>query len=83
MTFSLQGKKLAPDAVKTLLSGGKLLVKGLVSRTKGTKYDAYFIADGTEPFSFTNKDGKNVSGYRLKYRMEFPQKKRKTGTYSK
>lgn len=76
MTFTLQGKKLTPAAVETLLSGGKLLVKGLVSRTKGTKYDAYFIADGTEPFSFTNKEGRQFSGYGFKYRMEFPVKKR-------
>lgn len=75
MTFSLQGQKLSPEAVKTLLSGGKVLVKGLVSKNKGTKYDAYFIAAGTEPFSFTNKDGRQISGYRFQYRMEFPQKK--------
>lgn len=75
MTFSLQGQKLTPAAAKTLLSGGKLLVKGLVSKAKGTEYDAYFTADGVEPFSFTNKEGKQISGYRLKYRMEFPKKK--------
>lgn len=83
MTFSLQGKKLAPAEVKTLLSGGKLLVKGLTSRN-GTKYDAYFIADGTEPYTFTNKEGQQISGYRFKYRMEFPQKRKgketKTGS---
>lgn len=77
MTFSLQGRKLTPAAAKTLLSGGKLLVRGLVSRAKGMEYDAYFMADGVEPFSFTNKDGKQISGYRLKYRMEFPEKKGK------
>lgn len=76
MTFSLQGKKLAPAEVKTLLSGGKLLVKGLTSRA-GTKYDAYFFVGGTEPYSFSNKDGKNISGYRLKYLMEFPKKTKK------
>lgn len=80
MTFSLQGKKLAPNAVKTLLSGGKLLVKGLISRTKGTEYDAYFIMDGTEPYNFTDKEGKQISGYRFKYKMEFPEKK-KEGIY--
>ena len=75
MAFSLQGKKLTPAAVKTLLAGEKLLVKGLVSKTKNTEYDAYFTADGTEPFSFTNKEGREVSGYRFKYKMEFPKKK--------
>ncbi len=77
MTFSLQGQKLSPAAAKTLLSGGKLLVKGLVSKSKGTEYDAYFIADGTEPFSYKNKDNEQISGYRFKYRMEFPKKTKK------
>lgn len=77
MTFSLRGQKLSPAAAKALLSGGKVLVKRLVSKEKGTEYDAYFIADGTEPFSYTNKEDKQISGYRFKYKMEFPKKKGK------
>lgn len=80
MSFGkIQGKSLSNAAVKTLLSGGKLLVKGLVSKNTGKTYDAYFIPDGIEPFKYTNNDGKEVSGYQFRYKMEFPKTKRKAG----
>lgn len=78
----IQGVSLSNAAVKTLLSGGKILIKGLVSKNTGKAYDAYFIPDGIEPFKYTNNEGKEVSGYRFKYKMEFP-KKRKAGAKKK
>lgn len=72
----IMGRELTEEQVRKILSGKKILLKGLTSKT-GKKYDAYLIPEGTEPFSYVNKDGNVVSGSQYKVKMEFPKKKLK------
>lgn len=70
------GQELTNEQVKKLLSGKKILMKGLKSKT-GKKYDAYLIPEGIEDYSYVNKEGNVVSGSQYKLKMEFPKKKLK------
>lgn len=70
----VRGQKLSDAQVKNLLEGKKILVKGLKSKDKGTVYDAYFVPDGIEPYSYNGKDG-----FQFKINMEFPERKTKGG----
>lgn len=70
------GQELTDEQVKKLLSGKKILMKGLKSKT-GKKYDAYLIPEGIEDYSYVNKEGKEVSASQYKLKMEFPKKKLK------
>ena len=45
----VMGVMLSDEQVKTLLSGKKILLKGLKSK-KGSNYDAYIIPTGTEEY---------------------------------
>lgn len=69
------GAVLTEKQVTDLLAGKKILVKGLKGKT-GKTYDAYLIPEGIEDFSY-QKDGKEIKGSQYKFRMEFPQKKKK------
>lgn len=71
----IRGVNLSEAQLKSLLAGKKILVKGLKSKEKGKEYDAYFVPDGIEPYSYTSKDGKEVSGFQFKTKMEFPDRK--------
>lgn len=71
----IRGVNLNESQLKSLLNGKKILVKGLKSKEKGTLYDAYFVPDGIEPYSYTGKDGTEVSGFQFKTKMEFPERK--------
>ena len=64
------GKKLSEEQIKKLLDGEKIFMSGLKSKKGGT-YDAYLKPDGVEPYSYTNKDGEEKSGYQFKFNMEF------------
>lgn len=69
------GAVLTEKQVTDLLAGKKILVKGLKGKI-GKTYDAYLIPEGIEDFSY-QKDGKEIKGSQYKFRMEFPQKKKK------
>ena len=71
----VMGMPLDDGQVKALLAGKKILLKGLTGKN-GKKYDAYIIPDGTEGYRFT-KDGKEKSGVQFKFKMEFPERKKK------
>lgn len=74
MTFAKAfGVKLTDAQVKNLLQNKKILVKGLTGK-KG-KYDAYLSPKGVKPYSYENKDGKEISGYQYDFEMSFPNKK--------
>lgn len=68
----VRGQKMSKSQVKSLLDGKKILVKGLKSKDKGTKYDAYFIPDGIEPYTYKDKEG-----FQFKIKMDFPERKKK------
>ena len=70
------GRQLDEEQVKKLLAGEKIFMKGLKSKKGGT-YDAYLKPDGVEPYSYTNKDGEEKSGYQYKFSFEFPERKKK------
>lgn len=70
----IMGQPLTEEQVKRLLAGKKVLLKGLKSKN-GKKYDAYFIPDGIEQYSYMNKEQQPVTGYQFKFNMEFPKKK--------
>ena len=69
------GKKLDEEQVKKLLAGDKIFMKGLKSK-KGKPYDAFLKPEGVEPYSYTNKDGEDKSGYQFKFSFEFTERKK-------
>ena len=70
----IMGVALSDEQVKTLLSGKKILLKGLTSKG-GKKYDAYIIPNGIEDYSYM-KDGEKKSGKQFKFAMDFPKKRK-------
>ncbi len=79
----VRGVALTEAQFKSLIDGKKILLKGLKSKEKGTVYDAYFVPDGIEPFSYTNKEGKEIKGFQFKVKLEFPERKQTTKTNKK
>lgn len=74
------GKKLTTAQIESLLSGKKTMIKGFKSKKNGGKeYDAYLTLTGTEPCTYTGKDGAEKSGFRPVYDMTFPKKKKAKG----
>ena len=69
------GVALSEEQVRNLLSGKKILLKGLTSKL-GKKYDAYIIPLGIEDYSYT-KDGEAKSGKQFKISLDFPKHKKK------
>lgn len=69
------GNALSDEQVKKLLSGKKILVRGIKSIKKEVSYDAYLTAVGVDEYSYKDKDGNCRCGYRYKFDMEFPKKK--------
>lgn len=67
------GTNLSDDEMRTVLSGEKILLTGLKGKS-GKTYNAYLQAKGTEPYSYTNKDGVEKSGFQIKYEMTFPSR---------
>ncbi len=65
------GTKLSEDQVKDLLEGKKILLTGLTGKN-GKSYDACLTPKGIREFSYTDKDGKEVSGFQYDYELEFP-----------
>ena len=70
----VRGVSLTETQLKALLSGKKFLVKSLKNKA-GKEYDAYFVPKGIEPYSYTGKDGKELSGFQFKTELEFPERK--------
>ena len=70
------GVQFSDAQVKNLLTGKKILVKGL--KGKKGNYDAYLIPESIEDFSYT-KDGKEIKGSQYKFKMEFPPRNGKQG----
>ncbi len=70
------GKQLTEAQIKNLLAGKKILLKKLENKA-GKQYDAYLTPDGVEPFEYTKKNGESVSGYQYRFKMSFPEKKKK------
>ena len=71
----IMGAALTDEQVKTILTGKKILLKGLTSKA-GKKYDAYIIPNGIEDYQYT-KDGQERSGKQFKFNMEFPKRRKK------
>lgn len=67
------GINLSNAQIKKLLNNERILLKGIDG--KNGEFDAYLTPDGINEFNYTNKDGKNIKGYQLKYKMDFPKKK--------
>lgn len=72
----IMGRDLTTSQWKSLLEGKRILLKGLKSK-KGSEYDAYFTAETVEDNNYTDKNGVEHFGKQLKFKMEFPQKKKK------
>ncbi|MGN0372094.1 MAG: DNA topoisomerase 3 [Enterocloster sp.] len=69
------GAALTDGQIREILSGKKILLKGLKNK-EGKSYDAYIIPAGTESYHYT-KDGQERSGVQIRFHMEFPKKKKK------
>ncbi|MCR4657286.1 MAG: hypothetical protein K5770_13845, partial [Lachnospiraceae bacterium] len=72
------GADLTEEQVRDLLEGKRILLKGLTGKS-GKPYDAYLTPKGIRGFSYTDKNGKEVSEYQYDYEMDFPKKA--GGTY--
>ena len=67
-------RNLTEEETRELLTNGKVYLENMISK-EGKEYSAYFVPDGIEEYSYTNKDGQTISGqYRYKYKIEFPKK---------
>ncbi len=66
------GTALTDTQIVNLLTGKKILMKGL--KSKNGSYDAYLIPETIEEFTYT-KDNQERKGYQYKFKMEFPKKK--------
>ena len=64
------GKELTEEQVKDILNGRKIYLEG-IKRKKGGVFNAYLIPDGIEDYSYKKKDGSEVTGYQIKFRMGF------------
>ena len=69
------GKLLTMEQTKSILEGKKVLLKGLVSKDKGTTYEAYVSFDGIEECVYRNKEGQMIQGKRIKFKVDFPKRK--------
>ena len=69
------GKLLTVEQVKSILDGKKVLLKDLVSKNKGTTYEAYVSFGGIEECEYKNKEGQKVQCKRIKFNVDFPKKK--------
>lgn len=63
--------KFSDKQVKELLSGKRVLVRGLVSKT-GKKYDAYYKLKGTKQTEYEGK-----TSYQYEFDIEFPERRKK------
>jgi len=72
-----RGKLLTESQVKTLLEGKSITLRGLKKKNGEGKYDIILKPTGTEPFSYTNKEGKEVSGMQFAFETSFPKSKKK------
>ena len=68
------GRVLTRGEVKSLVNGERILLKDLSSKNGG-HYDAYVKTEGIEEYAFTNKEGKEVTGFHYKFLVEFPERK--------
>lgn len=67
------GATLSDDEMRAILNGEKLLLRGLKGKS-GKNYNAYLHAIGVEPYSYTNREGEQRTGFQIKYEMTFPSK---------
>lgn len=67
------GKELSEEQIAKLLQGERILVRGIKSK-KGKTYDAYLTPKGISDFSYTDKDGQEISGFQFDYHLAFPLK---------
>ena len=72
------GASLSDSQLKSILEDKKTFVKGLKARD-GKTYEAYLIPDGIQEYQYTDKDGNLATGYQIRYRMEFPKRKKNRG----
>ena len=70
------GKVLTRNQITDILAGKKVLLRGLRSKN-GKNYDMYVRMVGVEPYEYTDKSGKKVQGFGIKYETSFPERKGK------
>ena len=73
------GRDLTENEVERMLAGEEVLLEGLISKKSGEEreYSMFVKADGIESYDFTKKDGKQTTGYRLKFKTRFPESETK------
>ena len=72
------GTPFNDEQVKELLSGKKILLKGLIGKN-GKPYDMYLEPKGIEEYSY-EKNGEIVHGYQFVYEKSFPKTKKSFGS---
>lgn len=66
----VRGQEMSVAQIKSLINGKKVLMKGLKNKA-GKTYNAYFVPDGYEEYSYKDKQG-----YSIKVTLEFLQNKK-------
>jgi len=77
MFGKLMGVALSDAQIKAILAGKKILVKGIKKKSGDGTYDAYLTPEQLVDCSYTKKDGTEIYGKQFKFKIEFPERKKK------
>lgn len=72
----VRGKQLSENQAAKMLRGEKFLLSGLKNK-EGKTYEAYFTPKAIVDYSYTKKDGTEVSGKQYEFDIAFPKRKKK------
>lgn len=77
MFGKLMGVAPSDAQIKAILAGKKILVKGIKKKSGDGTYDAYLTLEQLVDCSYTKKDGTKIYGKQFKFKIEFPERKKK------
>lgn len=77
MFGKLMGVAPSDAQIKAILAGKKILVKGIKKKSGDGTYDAYLTPEQLVDCSYTKKDGTEIYGKQFKFKIEFPERKKK------
>ena len=77
MFGKLMGVAPSDAQIKAILAGKKILVKGIKKKSGDGTYDAYLTPEKLVDCSYTKKDGTEIYGKQFKFKIEFPERKKK------
>lgn len=76
MLGKVRGKELTNEQVRALLQHRKIHVTGLKKKDGQGTYSADFTPEGIEEYSYAGSDGKEKRGWRFRFSVEFPKRRK-------